>query len=322
MGPGCKKVALQKRRNVIPPGFYLLFINHLNTHIYIYIYITLNMPRPSNRAEALARLHATQRRGQIIVGAGAGIGLSAKSIAAGGTDLIILYNSGRYRMAGRGSLAGLMPYGNANDVVVEMAQEILPLVRDTTVLAGVCASDPFCDMPRFLARLKDMGFAGVQNFPTVGLIDGTFRVNLEETGMGYECEVQLVREARKLDMLTTPYVFNEEEAMKMTEAGADVLVAHMGLTASGGIGAKTGKTLDESAELIGKIIDVAKKVNPDVIVLCHGGPIARPHDARYVIEKCKGVDGFYGASSMERLPAEKAIEDVTREFKGIAMNNT
>lgn len=215
-----------------------------------------------------------------------------------------------------------MPYGNANDVVISMASEILPVVQDTTVIAGVCASDPFCDIPRFIGRLKDMGFAGVQNFPTVGLIDGMFRQNLEETGMGYECEVELVREARKQDMLTTPYVFNTQEAVRMVEAGADVLVAHMGLTASTGIGAKTGKTLDESVKLIGEIVAAAKKVNEEVIVLCHGGPIARPHDARYVIERCKEVDGFYGASSMERLPVEKAIEEVTREFKGIELKKS
>ena len=248
-----------------------------------------------------------------------GIGLSARSIAAGGIDLIILYNSGRYRMGGRGSLAGLMPYGNANDVVVSLASEILPLVRDTTVMAGVCASDPFCDIPRFLTRLKDMGFAGIQNFPTVGLIDGMFRQNLEETGMGYDCEVEMVREARKQGLLTTPYVFNVKETEQMAQAGADLLVAHMGLTASSGIGAKTGKTLDESVELINQIVETAKKVNPEVIVLCHGGPIAMPEDARYVIERCKDVDGFYGASSIERIPAEKAIEDVTKEFKAIRL---
>ena len=278
------------------------------------------MGRPSNRDEALARLRQAQRSGKIIVGAGAGIGLSAKSIASGDADLIILYNSGRYRMAGRGSLAGLMPYGNANDVVVSMASEILPLVTDTTILAGVCASDPFCDIPRFLRRLKDMGFAGVQNFPTVGLIDGMFRQNLEETGMGYEREVEMVREASKAGLLTTPYVFNRDEARRMAEAGADVLVAHMGLTASAGIGAKTGKTLDESAQLIKEIEEEARRVNKDIIVLCHGGPIAMPEDARYIIQRCRGIQGFYGASSMERLPAEKAIENVTKEFKAIVLN--
>ena len=278
------------------------------------------MSRPSNREEALARLQETRKSGKIIVGGGAGIGLSAKSAAAGGIDLIIVYNSGRYRMAGRGSLAGLMPYGNANDVVISMASEVLPLISSTTVLAGVCASDPFCDLPRFLRRLKDMGFAGVQNFPTVGLIDGTFRQNLEETGMGYETEVEMVRMARKEGLLTTPYVFNKEEARWMAEAGADLLVAHMGLTASSGIGAKMGKTLDKSVELIQEIEKEARSVNQDIIVLCHGGPIASPDDARYVIERCKGLDGFYGASSMERLPTERAIEGVTREFKNIALS--
>jgi len=278
------------------------------------------MGKPSNREEALSALRATRGKGNIIVGAGAGIGLSANFIEAGGGDLIIIYNSGRYRMAGRGSLAGLMPYGNANDVVLSMASEVLPVVKHTPVLAGVCASDPFRDTPRFITQLKDLGFAGVQNFPTVGLIDAdsVFRRNLEETGMGYACEIEMVREARRQGMLTTPYVFNEDEARQMAEAGADVLVAHMGLTTSGSIGAKTtGMTLDECVVLIGKIRDVAREVNPEILVLCHGGPIAAPEDAKYVIGKVGGLDGFYGASSMERLPVEEAISNITKEFKGL-----
>lgn len=222
-------------------------------------------------------------------------------------------------MAGRGSLAGLMPYGNANDVVVDMAKEVLPVVKHTPVIAGVCASDPFRDIPRFLKQLKDLGFAGVQNFPTVGLIDGTFRDNLEETGMGYENEVEMVREAHQLGMLTTPYVFNTEEATNMAKAGADVVVAHMGLTTSGSIGAKSGKSLDDCVKTIQDIQAVASKVNPEIIVLCHGGPIAAPDDAKYVLERCKGVHGFFGASSMERLPVEEAITGITKTFKGIAV---
>ncbi|KXJ86669.1 TIM-barrel enzyme family protein-like protein [Microdochium bolleyi] len=278
------------------------------------------MGKPSNREEALAALRATREKGNIIVGAGAGIGLSAKSIEAGGGDLIIIYNSGRYRMAGRGSLAGLMPYGNANDVVLSMASEVLPIVRSTPVLAGVCASDPFRDIPRFLAQLQALGFAGVQNFPTVGLIDkdSVFRRNLEETGMGYDCEVEMVRQARDMGLLTTPYVFDEEDARAMAQAGADVLVAHMGLTTSGSIGAQTtGLDLDGCVELISKIKDVARQVSPEILVLCHGGPIATPEDARYVIDRVPGLDGFYGASSMERLPVEEAIAGITKDFKGL-----
>lgn len=233
--------------------------------------------------------------------------------------MIIIYNSGRFRMAGRGSLAGLMPYGNANDVVVDMAKEVLPVVKHTPVIAGVCASDPFRDMPRFLKQLKDIGFAGIQNFPTVGLIDGTFRDNLEETGMGYENEVEAVRLAHELGMLTTPYVFNVEEATSMAKAGADVVVAHMGLTTSGSIGAKSGKSLDDCVKQIQDIQAAANKVNSDIIVLCHGGPIAAPDDAKYVLERCRGVHGFFGASSMERLPVEEAITGITKTFKDIAV---
>lgn len=222
-------------------------------------------------------------------------------------------------MAGRGSLAGLMPYSNANDVVVDMAKEVLPIVKHTPVIAGVCGTDPFKDMERFMRELKGLGFAGVQNFPTVGLIDGTFRENLEETGMGYDLEVEAIRIAHELDMLTTPYVFNDDDATKMAQAGADILVAHMGLTSSGSIGAKTGKSLDDCVKLIQGIRDAAIKVNPDIIVLCHGGPIAKPEDARYVLERVDGIHGFFGASSMERLPVEEAITNITKEFKNIAV---
>ncbi|KAJ9142475.1 TIM-barrel signal transduction protein, predicted [Pleurostoma richardsiae] len=273
------------------------------------------MAPPTDRKQILRALRDQISKGQIIIGAGAGVGLSAKFIEAGGGDLIIIYNSGRFRMAGRGSLAGLMPYGNANDVVLDMAKEVLPVVRNTPVLAGVCGTDPFCNMHIFLTQLRDLGFAGVQNFPTVGLIDGQFRANLEETGMSYEQEVDLIRLAHSMDMLTTPYVFNVEESEKMTSAGADILVAHMGLTTSGSIGASTGKTLDDCVKLIQEIRDAAVLINSDVIVLCHGGPIACPEDASYVLRRTKGVQGFYGASSMERLPVEEAIMNVTKSFK-------
>ncbi|KAI4627881.1 hypothetical protein J4E80_002016 [Alternaria sp. BMP 0032] len=275
------------------------------------------MSPPSDRKSILQNLRSQIDNGKIIVGAGAGIGLSAKFIEAGGGDLIIIYNSGRYRMAGRGSLAGLMPYGNANDVVLEMAGEVLPIVKSTPVLAGVCATDPFRDMSRFLKQLKDLGFAGIQNFPTVGLIDGTFRQNLEETGMSYDAEVDVMKMAREMDLLTTPYVFNVEEAKKMANAGADILVAHMGLTTSGSIGASSGKSLDDCVKLIQEIRDTATGIKEDVIILCHGGPIAKPEDAEYVISRTKGVHGFYGASSMERLPVEDAITNITKTFKGL-----
>ncbi|HEY7400245.1 MAG TPA: phosphoenolpyruvate hydrolase family protein [Actinomycetota bacterium] len=267
------------------------------------------------REKWVERLRAQAASGSAIVGAGAGTGLSAKCAEAGGADLIIIYNSGRYRMAGRGSLAGLMPYGDANAVVVEMAAEVLPIVREAPVLAGVCGTDPFRVMPVFLRQLRDLGFAGVQNFPTVGLIDGVFRQNLEETGMGYALEVDLIRDAHELDLLTTPYVFDPDDARAMSAAGADVLVAHMGLTTGGSIGAETGKTLDDSVELIQAIRDAAIEVNPDVIVLCHGGPISEPSDAAYVLQRTSGVAGFFGASSMERLPTEVAIEQTVRRFK-------
>ncbi|KAL4949491.1 TIM-barrel-protein domain-containing protein [Aspergillus filifer] len=277
------------------------------------------MAPPTSRPEILAALRAQIKAGKPIVGAGAGIGLSAKSTEAGGADLIIIYNSGRFRMGGHGSLAGLMPYSNANSVVVEMASEVLPVVKSTPVIAGVCGTDPLRDMPRFLKQLQDLGFAGVQNFPTVGLIDGTFRANLEETGMGYEKEVEMVRAAHEIGLLTTPYVFNVQEAEAMTKAGADVLVAHMGLTTSGTIGAKTGKTLEKCVEEIQAIRDAAVKINKDVILLCHGGPIAMPDDARFVLERVSGLHGFFGASSMERLPVEVAIKDTTAQFKDIKL---
>ncbi|KAF2139563.1 uncharacterized protein K452DRAFT_328017 [Aplosporella prunicola CBS 121167] len=277
------------------------------------------MAPPTNRKEILDHLRSKAARGESIVGAGAGIGLSAKFVEKGGGDLIIIYNSGRFRMAGRGSLAGLMPYGNANDVVLDMANEVLPIVEHTPVIAGVCATDPFRTIPSFLKQLKELGFAGVQNFPTVGLIDGQFRANLEETGMGFEAEVQMVKAARELELLTTPYAFNVDEAERMARAGADVLVAHMGLTTSGSIGATSGKRLDDCVRLIQEMRDAAAKINPDVVVLCHGGPIAKPTDAAYVLSRVKGLHGFYGASSMERLPVEEAITAITREFKGIRL---
>ncbi|CAN5226163.1 phosphoenolpyruvate hydrolase family protein [soil metagenome] len=270
------------------------------------------------RQEALERLRAEVAQGRPIIGAGAGTGLSAKCAEAGGADLIIIYNSGRYRMAGRGSLAGLLPYGDANAIVVEMAAEVLPIVGQTPVLAGVCGTDPFRLMPVFLRQLRDMGFSGIQNFPTVGLIDGTFRANLEETGMGYGLEVELVRAARELDLLTAPYVFTPEDARAMAAAGADVLVPHMGLTTSGTIGAETAKTLDESVELVQAMHDAAREVDPDVLVLCHGGPIAEPEDTAYVLERTSGVVGFFGASSMERLPTEIAMTENMRRFKAIS----
>jgi predicted TIM-barrel enzyme len=270
------------------------------------------------RDEALARLRAQLRAGNPIIGAGAGTGLSAKCAEAGGTDLIIVYNSGRYRMGGRGSLSGMMPYGDANAIVVDMAREVLPVVRETPVLAGVCGTDPFRLMPVFLDELKRIGFSGVQNFPTVGLIDGSMRAGLEETGMGYGLEVDMVRLAHGLDLLTAPYVFDPDQAAAMAEAGADVLVPHMGLTTGGTIGASTAKTLEDSVPLIQAMHDAAKRVHPDVIVLCHGGPIAEPEDAQYILDHTEGIVGFFGASSMERLPVEIAMIDNMRRFKSIA----
>ena len=270
------------------------------------------------REEALAALREQVAAGRPIIGAGAGTGLSAKCAEAGGADLIIIYNSGRYRMAGRGSLAGLLAYGNANEIVCEMAHEVLPVVKDTPVLAGVNGTDPFMIADEFLQRLIALGFSGVQNFPTVGLIDGTFRANLEETGMSYDLEVEMIGEAASLGLLTAPYVFDPESAEGMARAGADVLVPHMGLTTKGTIGAQTALTLDECVERIQAMRDAAVAVNADVIVLCHGGPLAEPEDARYVLERTEGVVGFFGASSMERLPTEVAMTENMRRFKALA----
>lgn len=273
-----------------------------------------------NRAEALAKLKQTVADGGVIIGAGAGTGLSAKGTEAGGVDLIIIYNSGRYRMAGRGSLAGLMPYGDANAIVMEMAGEVLPIVKNTPVLAGVCGTDPFRLMPQFLRQIKEVGFAGVQNFPTVGLIDGVFRQNLEETGMSFDLEVEMIRAAHELDLLTSPYVFDPDQARAMAEAGADILVPHMGLTTKGSIGAQTALTLEDAAKRIQTMHDAAKTVNPDILVLCHGGPIAEPEDAAYILQHTSGILGFFGASSMERLPTEKALVDNARRFKAITQS--
>jgi predicted TIM-barrel enzyme len=273
------------------------------------------------REEALRRLRRNVFEGRPIIGAGAGTGISAKFAERGGVDLIIIYNSGRYRMAGRGSLAGLMPYGDANAIVVEMAAEVLPVVKNTMVLAGVCGTDPFRLMPVFLRQLKEMGFDGVQNFPTVGLFDGTIRVGLEETGMSYALEVEMVAEARRLDMLTCPYVFDPDSARAMAEAGADVLVPHMGLTTKGAIGAATAVTLAESAERVQAMRNAAIAVNPDILVLCHGGPIAEPADAQYIFDHTEGIAGFFGASSIERLAVEPAIEGQAREFKGLNLRS-
>ncbi len=277
------------------------------------------MPRIA-RTEILARLHQKIEKGEPIIGGGAGTGLSARCEEAGGIDLIVLYNSGRYRMAGRGSLAGLLAYGDANAVVLEMADEILPVVDHTPVIAGVNGTDPFIDLSTFLARLIQVGFSGVQNFPTVGLIDGTFRANLEETGMGYAHEVRLVSLAHETGLFTTPYVFSEEDAIAMTKAGADLVVCHMGLTTGGNIGAKTARTLDDCVREIAAWARAAKRVREDVIVICHGGPIAEPEDARYVLDRVSEIDGFYGASSMERLPVEEALTGRTRDF--VALRRT
>ncbi|GIL05176.1 MAG: hypothetical protein BroJett031_16960 [Betaproteobacteria bacterium] len=270
------------------------------------------------RQTILERLRAKIARGQPIVGGGAGTGLSAKCEEAGGIDLIVIYNSGRYRMAGRGSLAGLLAYGNANEIVVEMAREVLPVVRRTPVLAGVNGTDPFMLREPFLRRLAELGFSGVQNFPTVGLIDGIFRANLEETGMGYALEVEMIAAARALDLLTTPYVFSESDAAEMARAGADVIVCHLGLTTGGAIGARTALTLADCVPRIDAWAEAALRVKPDAIVLCHGGPIATPADAEYILRRCPACHGFYGASSMERLPIEEALTERTRQFVAIA----
>ena len=266
------------------------------------------------REDILARLRAKVAEGKPIVGGGAGTGISAKLEEAGGIDLIVIYNSGRFRMGGRGSLAGMMPYGDANAIVMEMAREVIPVVERTPVLAGVCGTDPFRLMRLFLKEVQAAGFSGVQNFPTVGLIDGTFRENLEETGMGYGLEVDMIREAHGLALLTTPYAFNPDEAAAMAKAGADILIPHIGLTTKGSIGAHTAVTLDEAAKRVQAMHDAAKRINREILVLCHGGPIAEPEDAQYILDHTEGVVGFYGASSMERLPVEPAITNRTREF--------
>lgn len=270
-----------------------------------------------SRSEILAQFKNEVSQGRILLGVGAGTGITAKMSEAGGADMLIIYNSGRFRMAGRGSLSGLLSYGDANQIVVEMGAEVLPVVKNTPVLAGVCGTDPFRIMDIFLKQLKDMGFNGVQNFPTVGLIDGVFRQNLEETGMGYDLEVEMIRQAHELDLLTCPYVFDPDQASAMAEAGADILVAHMGLTTKGSIGAKTALTLDDCVVKIREIIEAGKKVRPDIMVICHGGPIAEPEDARYVIERTEGIDGFFGASSIERFAAEVGMKQQAAAFKSI-----
>ncbi|QDV51777.1 phosphoenolpyruvate hydrolase family protein [Gimesia fumaroli] len=272
-----------------------------------------------SRAAILKRLREKVADGKPIIGGGAGTGLSAKCEEAGGIDLIVIYNSGRYRMAGRGSLSGLMPYGNANEIVKDLGREVIPVVEKTPVLAGVCGTDPFLIRNLFLKELQAMGFAGIQNFPTVGLIDGQFRANLEETGMGFDLEIDCIRAAHDLDLLTTPYAFDADQAQKLTAAGADIVVAHMGLTTGGTIGAATGKTLDDSVAAIRTMVDAAKSERGDVLLLCHGGPIAMPEDAQYIFDRVAGIDGFYGASSMERLPTEVAMTAQVRLFGDLSL---
>jgi predicted TIM-barrel enzyme len=271
------------------------------------------------RAEALKRLQAQAASGKPIVGCGAGTGISAKCAEAGGTDLIIIYNSGRYRMAGRGSMAGLMPYGDANGIVVEMAAEVLPVVKNTPVLAGVCGTDPFRLMQVFLRQLKDIGFSGVQNFPTVGLMDGNYRANLEGTGMGYDKEVEMIRLAHEADLLTTPYVFTPDEAQAMAKAGADMLVAHVGLTTAGTIGASVALTLDQAVEKVMTLAEAGRKVRKDLLVICHGGPFDEPQNVGKALAKMPGIAGFFGASSIERLPTERAITGQVKEFKAMKL---
>ena len=277
------------------------------------------MPR-FERKDLVEKFQDMKRRGVPIIGGGAGTGLSAKCEEAGGIDLIVIYNSGRYRMAGRGSLSGLLAYGNANEIVMEMAQEVLPVAPNTPILAGVNGTDPFCLFDHYLDQVKAVGFSGVQNFPTVGLIDGTFRANLEETGMSYGQEVDMIRLAHEKDLLTTPYVFNEDEATAMAEAGADIVVCHLGLTTGGSIGADTARSLEDCPPLVDAWAAAALKVNPDVTILVHGGPVAMPEDAQYVLERCQACHGFYGASSMERLPTETALTEQTKAFKALKVS--
>lgn len=273
-----------------------------------------------SRKEILEALRAKVASGKPIIGGGAGTGISAKSAEAGGIDLLVIYNSGRFRMAGRGSLSGLLAYGDANGIVMEMANEVLPVVKRTPVLAGVNGTDPFRVMPHFLKQVKEIGFAGVQNFPTVGLIDGVFRANLEETGMGFGPEIDMIRMANELDLLTSPYVFDVEQAKEMAAAGADILVPHMGLTTSGTIGAQTALSLEEAATKVQELADAARSVNPDILCLCHGGPIANPEDAQYILDNTDGIVGFYGASSIERFPTETGIREQTEKFTQITFN--
>jgi predicted TIM-barrel enzyme len=272
---------------------------------------------PPNRQQIVEKLAVLAREKIPIIGAGAGTGLSAKCEEAGGVDLIVIYNSGRYRMAGRGSAAGLLAFGNANEIVREMAREVLPVVRRTPVLAGVNGTDPFVLMPQFLAELKAMGFAGVQNFPTIGLFDGVMRASFEETGFGFGLEVEMIARAHELDLLTTPYVFNPGEAEAMTRVGADVIVAHMGVTVGGAVGATSSKTLEQCVVEVDRIAEAATRVRPDILVLCHGGPIATPEDAEFMMRSCRYCHGFYGASSMERLPVETALTQHVRRFKAL-----
>lgn len=279
----------------------------------------MKIPIPPSRADIMARFREQIANGLPIIGGGAGTGISAKSEEAGGIDLIIIYNSGRYRMAGRGSTAGLMPYGNANEIVKEMAYEVLPVVKHTPVLAGVCGTDPFMIPHLFLKELQELGFAGIQNFPTVGLFEGRIRDTLEETGMSYQLEVDIVEMAHDMDMLTTPYVFNTDEAKRMVEAGADIVVAHMGCTSGGTIGAETVSPLDQCVIEIQKIVEVCKSIREDVICLCHGGPLAQPPDADYILQRVEGIDGFYGASSTERFPTEIAIRKQIETFKALRL---
>lgn len=274
-----------------------------------------------SRQEILDRFRAQVAAGHPIIGGGAGTGITAKSAEAGGIDLLVIYNSGRFRMAGRGSLSGLLAYGDANAIVMDMANEVLPVVKHTPVLAGVNGTDPFRVMPYFLKQVKEIGFAGVQNFPTVGLIDGVFRANLEETGMGYGPEIDMIRLAHEMDLLTSPYVFDTDQAREMAAAGADILVPHMGLTTSGTIGATTALTLEQAAVRVQELADAAKSVNPDILCLCHGGPIANPEDAQYILDNTEGIVGFYGASSIERFPTEVGIRKQTEDFKAVTFRS-
>ena len=274
------------------------------------------------RTEILKKFRGQVANGIPLVGGGAGTGITVKSAEAGGIDLLVIYNSGRFRMAGRGSLSGLLAYGDANEIVMDMAREVLPIVKHTPVLAGVNGTDPFRVMPQFLTQIKDAGFAGVQNFPTVGLIDGTFRADLEETGMGYGLEIDMIKIAHDLDLLTSPYVFDVDQAKDMARAGSDILVPHMGLTTSGTIGAKTALTIEDAAVKVQELADAAKSVNPDILCLCHGGPIANPEDAQYILDHTDGIVGFYGASSIERFPAETGIKKQTEDFMALKLNKS